>query len=168
MKVWDLKTRKEIRVPQQPSHERSQVSCVCWVTRRNETMDMLCYGNGLGFLVFLQHRPSEVGLISFILGTTTKQKFKGRFEVIFSARLARGGEIICIAADTSNGSTVRLATGTRDKCVQVWLFDSSSRKLSPVHSKAYGSEKEIVPKAVAFDDNDEQDLYIFGLYDGGL
>ncbi|KAF8953888.1 hypothetical protein BDZ97DRAFT_1929269, partial [Flammula alnicola] len=40
--------------------------------------------------------------------------------------------------------------------------------LSPVHSKAYGSEKEIVPKAVAFDDNDERDLYIFGLYDGGL
>jgi len=60
VKVWDLKTRKQITVPQQPFNERSQVSCVCWVTRRNETVDALCYGNGLGFLVFLQHRATEV------------------------------------------------------------------------------------------------------------
>jgi hypothetical protein len=37
-----------------------------------------------------------------------------------------------------------------------------------MHSKGYGEGKGIVPKAMAFDDNEERDLYIFGLYDGGL
>jgi WD40 repeat protein len=60
VKVWELKTGKEINLPQQPYHERAQVSSVCWVTRKNETFDTLCYGNALGFLVFLQHRPTEV------------------------------------------------------------------------------------------------------------
>ena len=60
IKIWDVKTTKEIAVPQQPFHERGQVSCVCWITRKDETFDTLCYGNALGFLVFLQHRPTEV------------------------------------------------------------------------------------------------------------
>ena len=93
---------------------------------------------------------------------------QGRFEALYSARLARGGEIICITADISGGNTVRIATGTRDKCVQVWLFDSSAHELKAVHSKAYGDNKGIVPKALAFDANEDRDLYVFGLYDGGL
>lgn len=93
---------------------------------------------------------------------------QGRFEALYSARLARGGEIICITADISGGNTVQIATGTRDKCVQVWLFDSSAHELKAVHLKAYGDNKGIVPKALAFDANEDRDLYVFGLYDGGL
>ena len=66
------------------------------------------------------------------------------------------------------GNTVQIATGTQDKCVQVWLFNSSTHELKVVHSKAYGGNKGIVPKALAFNTNEDQDLYIFGLYDGGL
>lgn len=93
---------------------------------------------------------------------------QGRFEMAYSVRIARGGEILSLAVDRSGSSSTRLATGTRDKCVQVWAFDSSSRKLLPVHSKAFAQDKDIVPKALAFDGNKNQDLYVFGLYDGGL
>jgi len=51
--------------------------------------------------------------------------------------------------------------------VQVWAFDSSSRTLLPIHSKSY-ENKDIVPKTVAFDKNEDRDLYVFGLFDGGL
>lgn len=62
VKIWDLKTRNETEIPQQAYQERAQVSSVCWVTRRNETLDTLCYGNALGFMVFLQYRPTKVSL----------------------------------------------------------------------------------------------------------
>ena len=60
VKIWNLKTWKQITIAQQPANKLSEVSCVCWVTRRNETVDTLCYSNGAGFLVFLQHHESEV------------------------------------------------------------------------------------------------------------
>lgn len=91
-----------------------------------------------------------------------------RFEALHSARLARGEEITSITVDISAEKTVRIATGTRDRCVQVWLFDSSTRELKEVYSMAYGDGKGIVPKALAFDANEERDFYVFGLYDGGL
>ena len=97
-----------------------------------------------------------------------KPYVQGHFEALYSAHLARGGEIICIMADISGGNTVRIATGTQDKCIQVWLFDSNTCELKAVHSKADGDNKGIVPKTLAFDANEDQDLYIFGLYDGCL
>jgi len=74
---------------------------------------------------------------------------------------------LALTADTTWGDTTRIATCTRDKCVQVWAFDSSSRTLLAIHSKFY-EDKDIVPKTVAFDTNENRDLYVFGLYDGGL
>ena len=73
-----------------------------------------------------------------------------------------------LTADTTRGNATRIATGTRDKCVQVWSFDSSSRKLVSIHSNAFGCDKDIMPKGLAFETNERQDLHVFGLYDGGL
>lgn len=73
-----------------------------------------------------------------------------------------------MAVDTSGGSTTRIATGTRDKCVQVWSFDSSSRKLDSVHSNAFSQDKDIIPKSLAFENNEKRDLCVFGLYDGAM
>lgn len=58
---------------------------------------------------------------------------------------------------------MRLATGTRDSCVQVWTYDSGTCTLVSKHSNIHHG---IVPKALAFGVN--KDLYVFGLYDGGL
>ena len=93
---------------------------------------------------------------------------KGRFEAIHSVRIGRGGEILSLAAETTTGSTTRIATSTRDKCVQVWTFDSNSQKLVSVHLSALSERKDIVPKALAFNDDPSHDLYIFGIFDGGL
>lgn len=91
-----------------------------------------------------------------------------RFEAVNSSRIARGGEIIYVATDVSTSETARIATCTRDKCVQVWTFNAGNRTLHPVYSKAYSEERDIVPKALAFDNNADHDIFIFGLYDGGL
>src|SRR6266545_6266247 len=60
VRIWDLKMFQEITISQQTLQERGQVSCILWITHKNKTFDMLCYGNALGYLVFLQHRPAEV------------------------------------------------------------------------------------------------------------
>lgn len=93
---------------------------------------------------------------------------KGRFEAIHSVRIGRGGEILSLAADTTTGNTTRIATGTRDKCVQVWTFEPITPKLVSIHSSAFSENKDIVPKALAFDNDPNRDLYIFGIFDGGL
>jgi len=62
IKIWDLKTLKELDVPQQSPNERGQVSCVFWITRENEAFESLVYGNGIGYLVFLQYRATEVSV----------------------------------------------------------------------------------------------------------
>ena len=97
----------------------SKVSCVCWVTCRNETMDTLCYSNGAGFLVFLQHHESEVSTWSYpcsrspqCTNSLTQSHFKAHF-----AHLAQGEEIISIMADISDEKTVRIATRTWDRCI---------------------------------------------------
>ena len=90
------------------------------------------------------------------------------FEALYSACLAKGEEIISIIADISGKKTVQIATGTQDRCVQVWLFDLSTCTLKNAHLMMYGDGKGIMPKALAFDSNEEWDFYVFGLYDGGL
>ncbi|KJA13352.1 hypothetical protein HYPSUDRAFT_59954 [Hypholoma sublateritium FD-334 SS-4] len=150
VKVWDLPAKRQIDIPQQPPHERGQVSCICWVTRPNDAFETLCYGNALGFFIFLQHSPTE-----------------DCFKVIFSGRLALGSKILSMAADISSTS-VRVVTGSRDKCIQVWEFNSTTHKLAVLFSRVHGVERDIVPKALAFDKGPQKDVLVFGLYDGGL
>lgn len=65
--VWDIKTLEEIHVPKQPLQEHGQVSYMCWITRKSEAFDTLCYGNALGYLIFLQHHPTEVSKQKFLI-----------------------------------------------------------------------------------------------------
>lgn len=122
---------------------------------------------GLSSLSAISCERSDCLLSDLYQASDLKRDIQDRFETIFSARLARGAEITSIAVDTSRGST-RIATGTRDRCVQAWTFDFGSRKLVSIFSKENKGEIEMVPKALAFDINEERDLFIFGLYDGGL
>ncbi|KAJ3507463.1 hypothetical protein NLJ89_g6292 [Agrocybe chaxingu] len=152
LKIWDLHAMKELRLPDQNPDEKNYVASVCWITKPYESVDTLCYGNGTGFLVFLQHRPSQ-----------------NEFDIIHSCRIGGGREISTIAADRgSHDASTCIATGTRDKYVQVWTFDANTRTLLPCNSKVYGENHEVIPKALAFNNNNERDLYVFGIYDGGL
>ncbi len=80
-------------------------------------------------------------------------------------RTAKGGEILHIAVDVSGLDSTRIAICGRDKCLQLWNFNSAARKLDSIFAKSFGQDN-IVPKALAFDNNVDRDLFIFGLYDG--
>ncbi|KAH9478857.1 hypothetical protein JR316_0009319 [Psilocybe cubensis] len=151
--IWDLEKRRVLETSPQSYYERSEISTICWVTRTKEGFDILSYGNAKGFLVFLIHRPSQ-----------------DRFDVLHAARVALGGEITCIAvkAESSNVEISRIALGTRDKCIMVFTFNPTTKELVPIHSITYGDGQGTIPKAMAFDNNTRADLYVFGLYDGGL
>ena len=78
-----------------------------------------------------------------------------------------GSEILSMAADISPTS-VRVVTGSRDKCIQAWEFDSATHKLAAIFSRVHGVERDIVPKALAFDKGPHKNILVFGFYDGGL
>jgi hypothetical protein len=90
--------------------------------------------------------------------------FQGHFEEICAKRLGSGGELTCMACDTSHDSKVRIVTGTRDRMVQVWKFDSKS-VLNSIFSVQLGFT---VPVAVGFADNAAKDVYVFGFFDSQL
>lgn len=90
------------------------------------------------------------------------------FDILSSSRVANGREIVCIAATPCGTGMTRIALGTQDQCIQIWSFKSGSHTLTPLQSKMYEQGKNILPKALMFDNNSERDLYVFGLFDGGL
>lgn len=52
LKLWNLKSRRQLPAPQQSCEQRGQVSCSIWITWQNEQRKILCFGTGLGYLVF--------------------------------------------------------------------------------------------------------------------
>jgi hypothetical protein len=124
----------------------------------------------LGFLVLLQQRSTEVGrFCSSIPKRRLRDLYQARFEAAISCRIGRGSEILYVTSDFNGNNTTRIATSTRDKIVQTWTFDYKTSTLVPMTSKSYGQDSAaVLPKTLAFDNNPESDLFVFGLYDGGL
>ncbi|KIK32041.1 hypothetical protein CY34DRAFT_62186, partial [Suillus luteus UH-Slu-Lm8-n1] len=84
VKLWDIKSRKELTCS--THHEsRGTVSCVVWVTTRLGMGETLCYGTGLGYVIFL--RRSQVDT---------------HFQEICARRLGSGFEITCMVWDSSS------------------------------------------------------------------
>jgi WD40 repeat protein len=77
-------------------------------------------------------------------------------------RLGTGKEITCLAWDTSDRVDFKLATGTRDSLIQVWTLNSNAQ-LQSIFAVQLG---KTVPSSLAFADNDDQDVLVFGLFDG--
>jgi WD40 repeat protein len=86
---------------------------------------------------------------------------QGRVVELCSKRLAFGAEITSIAWDRANEATFRLATGTRDQCVQLWSFNG--KEVHEIFSRQLAST---IPKNIDFMENHAVDLYVFGIYDG--
>ena len=51
VRLWDVKARTQLSTPNQHHVQHGQISCVLWVTRHPDT-ETLCYGTGLGYIVF--------------------------------------------------------------------------------------------------------------------
>jgi hypothetical protein len=84
---------------------------------------------------------------------------QGGFEELFCRRIGTGCEIICI---TPEQTTDRIAIGTRDRVVQVWVYNIKDG-LQSVFSIQLDTT---IPRAVDFVDNTAKDVYVFGLYNG--
>ncbi|KAG1885138.1 hypothetical protein F4604DRAFT_1573992 [Suillus subluteus] len=145
IKLWDIKSQKELTCT--THHEsRGTVSCAVWVTTRVGMGETLCYGTGLGYVIFL--RRSHVDM---------------HFQETCARRLGSGFEITCMVWDSASSEVnTRIAVGTRDKIVQVLTLNTNSQ-LQAVFSVRLDNT---VPKSVAFADNGY--VYVFGLYDGNF
>jgi len=52
LKIWDLKNLVEIPLSVRQHAFRDPVSTAMWVTRKDDTSQTLCFGTGLGYLIF--------------------------------------------------------------------------------------------------------------------
>ncbi|KAG2137124.1 uncharacterized protein EDB93DRAFT_1091337, partial [Suillus bovinus] len=145
VKLWDIKSRKELTCS--THHEsRGTVSCAVWVTTRLGMGETLCYGTGLGYVIFLRSNIEQT-----------------HFQEICARRLGSGFEITCMVWDSSSSeANTRIAVGTRDKVVQVLVLNTNSQ-LQAVFSVRLDNT---VPKSVVFGDN--RCVYVFGLYNGNF
>jgi hypothetical protein len=157
-----VRTLAQLPTPNQHRVQRGQVSCVLWVTCQNDTEETLCYGTGLGYIVFW--RRSKQVSVSDVRekGHPLPKPMQGLIE-INAQRLGTGLEITCIAYDPLSESEIRLAVGTRGRLVQVWRMDTRTQ----LHAAFSVQLDKTVPKSVAFSENSE-DIHVFGLYDGNV
>ncbi|KIJ65077.1 hypothetical protein HYDPIDRAFT_27805 [Hydnomerulius pinastri MD-312] len=145
IKLWNIKSRKELTCSNHESY--GAVSCATWMKTKHGAMsETLCYGTGLGYLIFLRPNPVDKN-----------------FQEICARRLGSGFEITCVAWDmTWSEAGSRIAVGMRDNVVQVLLLNANSQ-LQPVFA---GRLENTVPKSITFVPRGS--VYIFGLYDGNI
>ncbi|KAG1747801.1 WD40-repeat-containing domain protein [Suillus paluster] len=146
IKLWDIKSRKELTSSANHHESRGTVSCAIWATTMKTTAETLCYGTGLGYIVCLRCSLTDE-----------------KFQEICTRRLGSGFEITCLSwHSTSFEGNLRIVVGTRDKMVQVLTLNISSQLQSIFAVRL----ENTVPKSVAFADN--RSIYVFGLYDGNF
>ncbi|KAG1767309.1 WD40-repeat-containing domain protein [Suillus placidus] len=150
MRIWDLKRRVQLPTPRQTpaiQNPADPVTCACWITRQEATHETLCYGTGLGFIAIWQQQGE--GLEDF--------------NAKVSRRIGTGKEIMCLTYDHT-GDDTRIATGTRDRRVQVWAFDFKG-PLIPIFSVELST---MIPRTVNFNRTPGRNLLVFGMYDGEI
>jgi WD40 repeat protein len=150
MRIWDLKKRVQLPTPPQTpavQNPANPVTCACWITRHEATRETLCYGTGLGFIGIWQQQGE--GLQDF--------------DVKLSRRIGTGKEIMCLTYDHT-GDDTRIASGTRDRRVQVWAFDFKG-PLVPIFSVKLATT---IPRTVNFNRTASRNILVFGMYDGEM
>ncbi|KIK37973.1 hypothetical protein CY34DRAFT_91768 [Suillus luteus UH-Slu-Lm8-n1] len=60
IKIWDIKSRKELTCSTHHYESQGMVSCAVWITTRLGMAEILCYGTGLGYIVFLRRSHIDV------------------------------------------------------------------------------------------------------------
>ncbi|KAI6132270.1 hypothetical protein EDD16DRAFT_1514952 [Pisolithus croceorrhizus] len=74
------------------------ISCATWIKTKHSSTETLCYGTGMGYLVFMRPNPVD-----------------NRFQEITARRLGTGLEITCVAWDASwIDAGAWIAIGMRD------------------------------------------------------
>jgi len=104
IKVWDIKSRKELTCSTH-NESRGTVSCAVWITTRLAMMETLHYGTGLGYIAFLQRSPVDIRMSWFTIEFMPNID-QMLFQETCTRRLGSGFEITCMSWDIySEGST---------------------------------------------------------------
>ncbi|KAG1807735.1 WD40-repeat-containing domain protein [Suillus variegatus] len=119
VKLCDINSQKELACSSHHHESRGTVSCAAWTLTRPTAAETLCYGTGLGYVVFLR-----------------RSLIDKRFQEICTRRLRSGFKITCLSWDsTSSEANTRIAVGMRDKIVQVLLLNANSQLQSVVFAE---------------------------------
>jgi alpha-tubulin suppressor-like RCC1 family protein len=60
IKLWDIKSQKELTCSTHHHESHGTISCTVWITTRQGMAATLCYGTGLGYIVFLRRSHIDV------------------------------------------------------------------------------------------------------------
>ena len=162
-KIWDLKRLIEVPSSVRQHAFRDPVSAAMWTTRKDDTSQTICFGTGLGYLIFWrQSTKSNVvrSAVTRIGGLLMSSQIQ--FEELLVKRVGTGCEITCMTCDTTAAAGVRIATGTRERQVICWTFQNNI--LVPLFSIQLSTT---VPKGIAFVYG-QKDVYVWGMYDGQM
>ena len=161
--MWDLKHLVEVpsSVRQHAFHD--PVSAAMWITQKDDTSQTLCFGTGLGYLIFW-HQSTKSNPVRIIVATMRNlmMPLQMQFKELVMKRVGTGCEITCMTCDMTVETGVRIATGTRECQVICWTFHNNI--LVPTFSIQLST---MAPKGIAFM-YEQKDVYIWGMYDGQM
>ncbi|KAG2365223.1 WD40-repeat-containing domain protein [Suillus spraguei] len=136
IKIWDIKSQKELTSSSNHHESRGTVSCAIWAMTTKTAAETLCYGTGLGYIVCLRHSLTDE-----------------KFQEICARRLGSGFEITCLSwHSTSSEGNLRIVVGTRDKMVQVLTLNTSSQ-LQPVFASVAFADNQSIYVFGLYDGN---------------
>ncbi|KAI6132501.1 WD40-repeat-containing domain protein [Pisolithus croceorrhizus] len=141
LRLWDLEKKIELRRPSQTRNPQDPITCITWLTPKDDNKEFLCSGTGLGHLFLWKKCGYE-------------------FEEILARRIGMGQEVMAISCNTSEVG-MRVYTATRDKRVQAWTLNSRYN-LSSIFSVELPAT---VPRAVY---SHGADVIVFGMYNGEI
>ncbi|KAI0349224.1 WD40 repeat-like protein [Trametes cingulata] len=145
LKVWDLKTKLPLRVPEH-RNAFGPVSQVLWIPTRSK-IPTVCSGTGFGYLCLC-----------------TQSADTGSFTGVFARRLGGGAEILGLAHETLTPTDIRIAVTDRSCFVGVYSYDGRG-KLLPICTTRLN---HCIPISISFAETRAREVHVFGLHDGTI
>ena len=144
LRMWDLQRQVQAPKPSQMRNPRDPVTCVAWLTRKDDIQETLCAGTGLGYIIIWRQHTDAVT----------------EFAEIWSRRIGTGVEIMHLTCEAIEANP-RILTATCDKRIQLCSINSKHH-LSNIFNIELAST---VPWTVCFHGGD---VMVFGMYDGEM
>lgn len=112
IKLWDIKSQKELTSSSHHHESRGTISCAVWAMTTKTAEETLCYGTGLGYIIFLRCSVADVSARASPLTIHWHQQ--KTFQEISTKRLGSGFEITCLSwCSTPSEGNLCIAVGTR-------------------------------------------------------
>ena len=107
LKIWDLKRLVEVPSSVHQHAFRDPVSAAMWITRKDDTSQTLCFGTGLGYLIFW-HQSTKSNPVRIIVATMRNlmMPLQMQFKELVMKRVGTGCEITCMTCDMTVGTGV--------------------------------------------------------------